>query len=99
MTSGLRVSGCATCGWRGFPARLWCPACGSDELRDVVVHVGRVEEVTLLRRAPGGLQHPVRIGSVRIAGGVVVIARLDSAAAGARVRLHTDRGAPVARPL
>ncbi len=98
--SGVPVSLCNACGWRGFPARLWCSACGSADLRTVLVHGGRVEDSTILRRAAGReIGAPVRLGTVRLAGGGSVIARLDRVSAGDRVRLHLDGGAPVAEPI
>jgi hypothetical protein len=59
------------------------------------VWAGTVEETTILRHAPGhALPAPVRIGAVRIAGGGVVIARLDAGVGeGARVVLAEDAGA------
>jgi uncharacterized OB-fold protein len=98
--SGVPVTLCNACGWRGFPARLWCPACGSDDLRTALVHGGRVEDATILRRAAGRVvAAPVRLGTVRVAGGGLVIARLDGAGPGDRVRLSLDDGAPVAAPI
>ena len=94
----LHVSACRGCGWRGFPERLWCPACGSDELDSVRADVGVVEDATVLRRAPGrALDGPVRIGTVALAGGGRVVARLE-AEPGEPVRLSVEDGAPVARP-
>ena len=99
-TPGLEASRCPACGWRGFPARLWCPVCGSDRVRSALVHGGVVEEVTTLRRAPGRrLPGEVRLGLVRLAGGGAAVCRLDGATAGERVRLATQDGAAVARPL
>ena len=99
-TPGLAGSRCPSCGWRGFPARLWCPVCGSGGVRRALVHGGVVEEVTTLRHAAGRrLPGEVRLGLVRLAGGGTAVCRLDGATAGERVRLTTDDGAPVARPL
>ncbi len=62
-----------------------------------LVHDGTVDEVTLIRRIFGQpLTGPVRLGTVRLAGGGLIVARLDGAAVGQRVRLFTDGGAPVA---
>jgi uncharacterized OB-fold protein len=99
-TPGLEAARCPACGWRGFPARLWCPVCGSDRVQAALVHGGRVEEVTTLRQAVGrSLAGEVRLGLVRLAGGGTAVCRLEGATAGERVRLSTDEGAPVARPL
>lgn len=61
---------------------------------------GVVEEATLVERAPGGpLATPVRLGSIRLEGGVVVVARLESAVGpGDSVRLEYRDGVPVAYP-
>jgi uncharacterized OB-fold protein len=98
--SGVPVTLCNPCGWRGFPERIWCPRCGSSDLRTALVHGGRVEDATILRRAAGrAMAAPVRLGTVRLAGGGLVVARLDRAGVGDRVRLSLDGGAPVARPV
>jgi uncharacterized OB-fold protein len=98
--AGISTTRCPDCGWRGFPSRLWCPRCGSDRLRAALVHGGRVEEVTTLRHAAGRrLAGEVRLGVVSLAGGGVAVCRLEGAGAGDRVRLTTEDGAPVARPL
>jgi hypothetical protein len=48
----------------------------------------------------GELAAPVPIGTVAIDGGGAAVVRLEAGAgAGDRVRLSTDGGAPVARPL
>jgi hypothetical protein len=64
------------------------------------VGAGVVEEATLVERAPGGpLATPVRLGSIRLEGGVVVVARLESAVGpGDSVRLEYRDGVPVAYP-
>jgi uncharacterized protein len=97
--SGVIVSACPACGWRGFPRRLWCPSCGGDGLHDVVVEGGVVEEVTRVHRAAGRLRGaPARLGTVRLDGGGRVVARLDSIGEGSRVRLDTaDDGAILAQ--
>lgn len=97
---GITISGCEKCDWRGFPHRYWCPACGSFETRDVVVDTGVVEQATEVRRAAGRAgDSPVTIGSVRTDGGAQIIARLEGAAAGDSVVLHTEEGAFVARAI
>jgi hypothetical protein len=56
-------------------------------------------ESTEVHRAVGGsLDHPVRLGTVHLDGGGIVIARLEEAVdTDDDVLLFTDRGAPVAR--
>jgi uncharacterized OB-fold protein len=96
--SALHVTACRTCGWQGFPERIWCPACGSDEVESVAVELGVVEDATFMRRAPGRtVTDPVRLGTVGIDGGGRAIARLE-AEPGERVQLSVENGAPVARP-
>ncbi|HSK15503.1 MAG TPA: OB-fold domain-containing protein [Gaiellaceae bacterium] len=96
--SGLPVSACRACGWRGFPERIWCPACGGGEVDAVPAGPGVVEDATAVRRAPGRtLVEPVRLGTVALDGGGRVVARLE-AEPGVRVGLSVEDGAPVARP-
>jgi uncharacterized OB-fold protein len=93
------VSACDRCGWRGFPRRLWCPACGADALRDEEVSAGRVDDATLVRRAPGRGELSVQVGTVRLDGGGLLIARLEGARVGDQVDVAVADGALVARPL
>lgn len=100
MSDGLRISVCSACGHAVFPARLLCPRCGASEWRSEDVGAGVVEEATLVERAPGGpLATPVALGSIRLEGGVVVVARLEPALQrGDSVRLEYRDGVPVAYP-
>jgi hypothetical protein len=96
----LDIFVCDRCGRAAFPRRILCPDCGSAEWRRHEAGPGTVEEVTVLRRGPGRDYPGVRIGSVRLDEGPLVVARLEpGAAAGSRVRLRDDGGAPVAAPL
>lgn len=98
---GLPVSSCSTCGHAVFPARLLCPRCGGSDWAITEVHEGVVDEATVVRRAAGGpLPAPVQLGTVRVACGPVVLARLEPGTAaeeGASVRLEYRDGIPVAR--
>ena len=97
MSAALMVSACRTCGWRGFPERIWCPVCGGDRVDSIAEEAGVVEDATALRRVTGRtLAAPVRIGTVRSDSGARVVARLE-AEPGDRVRLTVEEGAPVAR--
>jgi uncharacterized OB-fold protein len=88
---------CGRCGHVVFPARLWCPRCGASDWRPREPGAGIVEEVTIVRRAPGGLAAPVRLGSVRLDAGPLVTARLDpGVGAGSRVYVALADGAPIA---
>ena len=79
--TGLEIQRCERCGTSAFPDRLWCPGCGAGALRHVAAGPGRVEEETTLRRSA----EPVRLGTVRLDSGPLVIARL---AAGAETGTH-----------
>lgn len=98
--SGLPVSVCSACGKAVFPPRLLCPRCGGDEWRSEDVGAGVVEEATLVERAPGGpLATPVALGSIRLEGGLVVVARLEAGLEpGDSVRLEYRDGVPLAYP-
>lgn len=99
MSGGVPVSVCSACGHAVFPARLLCPRCGASEWRRHEVEEGVVEEATVVRRAPGGPPPaPIPVGSVRLRGGVAVVARLDPGVEeGSSVRLDYLDGVPVAR--
>ena len=100
MTAGADVCLCESCGWAGMPWRDWCPACGSARVRAARVHVGTVEETTIVRKGAGPAGTTTRVGSVRLDRGGVVIARLEAGAGqGSRARLLDDGGVVVARPL
>ena len=89
--SGVPVQVCDACGHAVFPARALCPRCGGREHHVEVAAGGLAEQLTTHRQ--GGL-----IASVRTELGPVVIARADDGvAAGSRVVLELDGGAPVAR--
>jgi uncharacterized protein len=98
VSGGLPIFACAHCGHTVFPARLLCPRCGNSEWQSIDVTEGVVEESTVLRRAPGTSSlEPVHLGSVRVAGDVVVVARLEPGVdSGTSVRLEYRDGVPVA---
>ena len=82
----LQIQHCPACETNAFPDRLWCPGCGDATLQHVPAGPGRVEEETTLRRPPTA--DPVRLGSVRLEAGPVIIARLaNGAQTGTQVRL------------
>ena len=87
----LQIQRCERCGTSAFPDRLWCPRCGAGELRHLPAGPGNVEQETILRRppAPAPDADPVRLGTVRLEAGPMVIARLAvGAGPGTRVRLE-----------
>lgn len=83
--SELQIQRCERCETSLFPDRLWCPGCGAGTLQHVPAGPGRVEEETTLRRSA----EPVRLGTVRLDSGPLIIARLATdTGAGAQVRLE-----------
>ena len=96
--TGVLVSVCPSCGWRGFPQRLWCPSCGAERLEEAEVHAGLVEDGTVLQRAAGReLDGPVRLGTVLLDGGGRAVVRLVEAGAGEQVTVGVEDGVLVAR--
>jgi uncharacterized protein len=99
--NGVPVSVCSACGHAVFPARLLCPRCGGSGWASREVAEGVVEDATVVRRAAGGpFAAPVQLGAVRVAGGPVVLARMEPgmpADEGVSVRLEYGDGIPVAR--
>jgi uncharacterized OB-fold protein len=93
--SELPIQRCGACGVNVFPDRLWCPGCGASTWQQVPAGPGRVEEETTLRRSA----EPIRLGTVRLDTGPLVIARLAThAGPGTQVRLErTTEGAIWAR--
>ena len=66
----------------------------------VTARRGTLLDATTLERAPGGVGTPIRIGSVRLAGGGVLVARVEgSVGEGDTVQLESDGGAVVASSL
>ena len=98
--TGLVVSLCPECGWRGFPQRLWCPSCGATELGEATVSAGVVQSVTSLARSLGrSLEAPVQIVDVSLHGGGKAVARgSQGLTVGQAVELVDADGVPVAAP-
>jgi uncharacterized OB-fold protein len=84
--SELQIMRCSHCGEAAFPDRLRCPQCGGDSFTRVPAGPGRVEEETTLRRPPVEGEEQIRVGSVRLETGPMLVVRLARlACAGARV--------------
>jgi uncharacterized OB-fold protein len=97
--TGVTISVCGVCGWRGFPLRLWCPRCGNPELAEAVVDRGVVEETTIVVRAVGRAGEASRLATVLLDGGGRVVAALDAAEPGSAVRLESADGVIRARGM
>jgi uncharacterized OB-fold protein len=90
--SELHIQRCETCGVALFPDRLRCPRCRGRALTRVPAGPGLVEQETALRRQRSADDCAIRLGSVRLDVGPVIIARLESDAnAGANVRLTVEQ--------
>jgi uncharacterized OB-fold protein len=97
--TALVVGECRSCGARRFPKPLWCDVCGSDAVDEVKLSSGTVSEATIVRHIAGRRTAPLRLGTIRLTGGGVVIARLGpSVEEGSRVDVVVEGGAPVAHP-
>lgn len=81
------VAVCARCGLAAWPRPALCRRCGSQRFGSVVAPDGVLEEVS------------EGLGTVRLAAGPVVIARVEDAAAGDAVALEVRDGAPTATRL
>ncbi len=90
--SELEIQQCGRCGAAWFPDRLRCPRCGAREWQRVPAGQGTVEEETSIHRPPARDGAPVRLGSVRLDAGPVVIARLQEDVGCGR-RVHLEAGA------
>jgi len=100
VSEGATASRCRNCGWTGMPPRDWCPVCARDCVEDARVPFGQVEQVTTVRKGIWPPGTTVRLGSVRLEGGGVVLARLDpDVHEGQRARLVDDDGVVVARTV
>lgn len=92
----LEIQRCQACGTGLFPERLRCPRCGQAVTQRQPAGPGRVEEETHVRRPPAPSEEPVRLGSVRLDAGPVVVARLgEEARKGEVVRLEVMPGGAI----
>lgn len=98
--SELQIMHCSACGTAAFPDRLRCPDCGTESFTRVPAGPGLIDEETTLRRPSSKEGEPVRIGSVRLDVGPMLVVRLAPLArAGTRVGIDQNAdGALVASP-
>jgi uncharacterized OB-fold protein len=92
VSTPLRITVCVGCGTAAWPPRARCPVCGSGDWSVGDGSRGRAEQTTDVVGDP-----TVRLATVRLDAGPVVVARADGVAAGATVTLQSDDGALVAR--
>lgn len=89
--SELQIMRCSSCEAAAFPDRLRCSHCGATCFSHIPAGPGIVEEETTLRRPPGQVGEPIRIGSVRLNVGPMLVVRLaPQAGQGARVVIEQN---------
>lgn len=95
----VTLSACTACGHSCFPARQICHRCGGAEWTPRPVERGVVEDATTVRYQADAVQAgPCHLASVRVAGAVVLLVRLDQAAVpGQEVALRMAGGAVLGR--
>ncbi len=87
--AGLRIAVCASCGRAAWPAPLLCARCGGGRFEAVVSRRGTLEQATDLA-GPGGER--LRLGSVRLEQGPLVVARCEELEVGAPVAMSEVDG-------
>jgi uncharacterized OB-fold protein len=96
----IEVPTCANCGWMTFPPHLRCSRCGSAAWNSTSVARGVLEAVTTVERSLVAATLSASIGTVRIAAGPRLVARVAGGArAGDEVLLSADGLAVVATPV
>lgn len=85
MTAPLHVPVCDDCGTARWPPRVRCSVCGGATCTPADGSHGAVEQTTDVAGDP-----PVRLATVRLDVGPVVIARVTDAAEGDRVVVVLD---------
>lgn len=97
--SELSISVCARCGHPAYPRRELCPRCHSPRWTLEPAGPGTLEETTVVERAVGVGSAGVKLASIRLDRGPVVIAGLEAPPeAGMRVSLEATATGVRARP-
>lgn len=97
MSGSFEIPACGQCGHAVWPPRLACSVCGSAQWESVDASIGSLEELTELPREGQG---PVRLCSVRLDAGPIVVARCEErGAAGDRVNMALRGKALWATPV
>lgn len=78
---------CGACGHTTFPRRERCPACRGAMDEVALGPDATVEGLATLHVSTDEAEAPYAVGLVAVAGGPTVLARIDGAEAGDRVRL------------
>jgi uncharacterized OB-fold protein len=93
----IAIPTCANCGWMAFPPHLRCSRCGCADWGSTVVSRGVLEAVTTVERSLVTAARSATIGTVRVAAGPRLVARVAGGArAGDEVLLSADGLAVVA---
>jgi uncharacterized protein len=89
--AALQIPACRECGRAAFPPPRACPDCGGADWDERPAGVGVVEQLTTLRRVAGAaMERPVRLASIRLEAGPVLIARAgESVEVGSKVGIVT----------
>jgi uncharacterized OB-fold protein len=96
----IEIPTCSHCGWMTFPPHLRCSRCGCAAWGSTAVARGVLEAVTIVERSLVAAALSATIGTVRIAAGTRLIARVAGVArAGDEVLLSADGLAVVATPV
>ena len=93
--NGIAYHVCGSCGLAVYPERLLCSRCGNSTWERKTATRGVVEDATVVQRSIGASQPTdVRLGTVRLSAGPLVIARLvGDAIPGRRVTMRLHSGA------
>jgi uncharacterized OB-fold protein len=89
--AALQVPVCRECRRPAFPPPRACPNCGATDWEERPAGAGAVEQLTTLRRVAGAaIDPPLRLVSVRLEAGPVLIARAgESVEVGSTVAIVT----------
>ena len=90
MSATFEIPACAACGHAVWPPRLACSVCGAAEQWELVdASDGTLEEITELAGAEG---QPVRLCSVKLDAGPIVVARVEHGGPAERVSMALRDG-------
>lgn len=96
MSGSFEIPACGQCGHAVWPPRLACSVCGAARWEKVDASMGTLEELTEL---PGDEAEPLRLCSVRLDVGPIVIARCGQGMPGERMGMALRGKALWAAPV